>query len=132
MDPATLGIVLTVVFAVLGVIVKMIWSGFRDAIVKAILESSLGKLFDGLRTDIRHISEDVGHIKIAQDDIRVGHRQTTEEHNALRRRFDSHLDTAQLQQDDYKDFKAGIEEFVKRVTCYMRDHTHEAAPPKQE
>lgn len=111
-----------------GIASRLLWSGFRDTIVRAVLDSSLKQLLGGLTESLQTIKSDLTYVKSGQDDIRGVTRQASIELNAVRSRFDGHQELAQDRFEAYQVFKHQVEDFMEWARQLITEHKHVTAP----
>lgn len=122
-DPEIIaGVAGFVIVASLTILGRLMWSGFRETIVKAVVESSLGKLLSGVERSLADLKSDMGFIKENQSQNRMSAIQITADVQAVRQRFDAHVDVDQTMHDDYFAFKHEIMEFVEWAKKLIHDH----------
>lgn len=122
--------------ALLGFVGRMMWTGVKESVVKAVVDSSLKDILGGMVGNIQDIKEDLKDIKTGNGDIRARMSQGAVELDALRRRFDAHMEIAGELDDDYslykernERFRERVETFMKWAESFLKEHTHMPSTP---
>ena len=105
MPELAVGIIGFVFIAVTGFMMRMLWAGLRDSIIRAVLDSSLKKLLGGLEDGVRGISADI--------------RLMRSDHLLTSTRLDAHLTHAAVRDEEFLTFKYKVQDWMKKIESVL-------------
>ena len=103
-----------IIITVLGIMGRLFWSGFRETIVKAVLDSSLKEMLGGITSALDSIKDDTKDMRVQQRQGNEVTQQNRVELDGLRSRLDNHLQEAAEQWVVLSTFKQATEQFMDR------------------
>lgn len=115
------------IVTILGFGARTFFTGLRENIVKAVVDSALKQILGGLQTGLNDVKSDVSLIKTAQQTTAATSLLYMQELHAMRQRLEDHLKTDEEFQSQDRDWRLVVSEFMDWATDFIKNHMHVGA-----
>ena len=119
---------------ILGFVARTFFTGLRENIVKAVVDSALKRILGDITSGIKEVKEDLKLVKSAQLTAAGTSLLQMQETAAMRQRLEEHLTSDEKFQTEEKDWKLIVSDFIEWSTNFLKTHMHIGAvaeePPK--